>query len=99
MSDNRAAGPQRHKKLGYSLFKERCVKCFRVNSSELHFDIWNNDDFHIWNANSQLFGRARSEAKMAAHVEKFCTSVSVLFAVLYVSSSPLHDFNIQFLFG
>ena len=36
---------------------------------------------------------------MAVHVRKFCTSVSVLFAVLYVSSSPLHDFNLQFLFG
>ena len=30
---------------------------------------------------------------------EFWTSVSVLFAVLYVSSSPLRDFNLQFLFG
>ena len=36
---------------------------------------------------------------MAAYGGKFCTSVSVLFAVFYVSSSPLHDFNFQFLFG
>ena len=34
---------------------------------------------------------------MAAHGGKFCTSVSVLFSVLYVSSSPLHDFNFHFL--
>ena len=53
-------------------------------------------NFHIWNANSQSFARSKSEAKMAAHGGKFCTSVSVLFAVLYVSSSPLHDFNLQF---
>ena len=56
-------------------------------------------DFHIWNASSQSFARAKSEAKMAAHGGKFCTSVSVLFAVLYVSCIPLHDFNYQFLFG
>ena len=49
--------------------------------------------------NSQSFARAKSEAKMAAHGGKFWTSVSVLFAVLYVSSSPLRDFNLQFLFG
>ena len=36
---------------------------------------------------------------MAAHGGKFCTSVSVFFAYLDVSSSPLHDFNLQFLFG
>ena len=36
---------------------------------------------------------------MAAHGGKFCTSVSVLFAVLYVSSSQLHDFNLQYMFG
>ena len=36
---------------------------------------------------------------MAAHGGKFGTLVSVLFAVLYVSSSPLHDFNLHFLFG
>ena len=58
----------------------------RVFPSELNF--------HIWNANSQSFARAKSEAKMAAHVGKFWTSVSVLFAVMYVSSSPLHDFNL-----
>ena len=51
-------------------------------------------NFHIWNANSQSFARAKSEAKMGAHGRKFWTSVSVLFAVLYVSSSPLHDFNL-----
>ena len=56
-------------------------------------------DFHIWNADSQLFARAKREAKMTAHGWKFCTSVSILFAVLYVSSSPLQDFNLQFLFG
>ena len=56
-------------------------------------------NFHIWNANSQLFAPVKSETKMAAHGGKFWTSVSVLFAVLYVSSSPLHDFNFQFLFG
>ena len=55
-------------------------------------------NFHIWNANSQSFARAKSEAKMAAHGGKFWTSVSD-FSVLYVSSIPLHDFNIQFLFG
>ena len=37
-----------------------------------------------WNANSQLFARAKSEARMAAHGSKFCTSVSVIFAVLYI---------------
>ena len=56
-------------------------------------------NFHIWNANSQSFARAKNEAKMAAHGGKFWTSVSVLFAVLHVSSSPLHDFNFQLLFG
>ena len=54
-------------------------------------------NFHIWNANS--FARAKSEAKMAAHGGKFWTSVSFLFVVLYVSSSPLHNFNFKFLFG
>ena len=49
-------------------------------------------DFHIGNANSQLFARGKTEAKMAARGGKFCTSISVLIAVLYVSSSPLHDF-------
>ena len=47
---------------------------------------------------SHLLGE-KSEAKIVAHGGKFCTSASVLFAVLYVSSSPLHDFNLQFLFG
>ena len=56
-------------------------------------------DFHIWNANSQSCARAKSEAKMATHGGKFCTSVSALFAHLYVSSSPLNDFNLHFLFG
>ena len=28
-------------------------------------------NFHIWNANSQSFARAKSEAKMAAHGENF----------------------------
>ena len=56
-------------------------------------------NFHIWNANSQSFAQAKSEAKMAAHGGKFWTSVSVLFAVLYVSFSPLNDFNFQFLLG
>ena len=50
-------------------------------------------NFHIWNANSQSFTRAKSEALMATHGGKFCTSVSVLFAVLHVSSSPLQDFD------
>ena len=36
---------------------------------------------------------------MAAHGGKFWTSVSVLFAVLYVISSILRNFNLQFLFG
>ena len=31
----------------------------------------------------------------AGHEDQFCTSVSVLFAVLYVSFSPLHEFNFQ----
>ena len=56
-------------------------------------------DFHIWITSSQLFSRAKTEAKMAAHGRKFCTSLSVLFAILYVSFTPLHDFNLQFLFG
>ena len=47
-------------------------------------------NFHIWNANSRSFARAKSEV---------WTSVSVLFAVLYPSSNPLHNFNFQFLFG
>ena len=47
---------------------------------------------------SHLLGQ-KSEAKMAAHGGKFWTSVSVLCAVLYISSSLLHDFNYQFLFG
>ena len=45
-------------------------------------------NFHILNANSQSFARAKSEAKMAAQGGKFWTSVSVLFAVLYLSFSP-----------
>ena len=56
-------------------------------------------NFHIWNTNSQSFARAKSEAKMTALGDQFWTSVLVLFAVLYVSSSPLHEFNFQFLFG
>ena len=55
-------------------------------------------NFHLWNANSQSFARAKSEAKMAAHGDQFWTSVSVFLAVLYVSSSPLQDFNFQLLF-
>ena len=55
-------------------------------------------NFHIWNANSQInsqsFARVKSEAKMAAHGGKFNKSVSVLFAVFYVSSSPLKDFSL-----
>ena len=50
-------------------------------------------DFHIWNANSIDI------VKMAAHGRKFCTLVSILFPVLYVSSSLLHDFNRQFFCG
>ena len=50
-------------------------------------------DFCIWNANSQSFGRTKSEAKMSAHGGKFCTSVSVPFAVLYVSFSPLQVYT------
>ena len=61
-----------------------------MNASEL--------DFHIGNANSPSFDRA-TEAKMAVHGGQFCTSVSILFAVLYISFSPLNDFNLQFLFG
>ena len=56
-------------------------------------------DSHIWNTNSKSFARAKSEAKKATYGGKFCTSVSVLFAVLHFSSSPLHYFNLQFLFG
>ena len=56
-------------------------------------------NFHMWNANSQLFARAKSEAKMAAHRGKFWKPVSVLFAVLYVSSNPLHYFILQVLVG
>ena len=58
---------------------------------------WSQDselDFDIWNANSRSFARTKSEAKMASHGGKFWTSVSVLFAILYVSSSLLHDFNL-----
>ena len=68
-----------------------CSVSYSVLNSEL--------SFHIWNANSYSFAGAKSEAKMAAHGGKFWTSVSVLFAVLYVSSSPLHDFSLKFLFG
>ena len=77
----------------YSLrwFSLPITKLCLVSTSELNL--------HIWNANSQSFARAKSEAKMAAHGGKFWTSVSVLFAVLYVSSSPLRDLNFQFLFG
>ena len=56
-------------------------------------------NFHIWNANSRSFARVKSEPKMAAHGGKFWTSVSVLLVVLYVTSSRLQDFNLQFLFG
>ena len=51
-------------------------------------------NFHMWNANSQSFARAKSEAKTAAYGRKFWTSRSVLFAHLYVSSSPLHNFDL-----
>ena len=34
-------------------------------------------DVRIWNADSQSFGWAKSEAKTAAHGLKFCTSVPV----------------------
>ena len=36
---------------------------------------------------------------MAAHGVKFCTSVSILIVLIYVSSTPLHDFDLQILFG
>ena len=69
-----------------------CCMCFYVatvtqcaSPSELNF--------HIWNAISQSFARAKSEAKMAAHGSQFWTSVSVFYADLNVSSSPLHDFS------
>ena len=48
---------------------------------------------------SSTFGRGKSEAKMVAHGWKFCTSVSVLFVHLHISSSPLHNFNFQILLG
>ena len=57
--------------------------CERVQVSELNFHIWN----------CQLFARVKREIKMAAHREKFCTSVSVFYSDLYVSSIPLHDFS------
>ena len=41
-----------------------------INSSELNF--------HIWNANSQLFAQAKGEAKMAVLRGKFWTSVLVI---------------------
>ena len=63
------------------------------------YAIVNELNLHIWNANSQSFAPVKSEAKMIAHGEKFCMSVSVLFGVLYVNSSPLHEFNLQFLLG
>ena len=56
-------------------------------------------DIHIWNDNFQLFGRAKSEAKMAALGGIFCTSLSVVLAVLYVSSSPLQVFSNLFVFS
>ena len=37
------------------------------------------------------------EAKMVAHEGQFCTSVSVSYAVFYVSFSLLHDFRRVFL--
>ena len=56
------------------------------------------NSIHVnWNADSQSLAWARSEAKMATHGGKSCTSVLVLFAVLYVGSSLAHDFNFQFL--
>ena len=55
-------------------------------------------NFHIWNANSQSFAWAKSEAKMAAHVENFGHQFQSS-ALMYVSSRPLHDFNLQFVFG
>ena len=36
---------------------------------------------------------------MADYGGKFSTSLSVLFAILYVVSSPLHVFDLQFVFG
>ena len=42
-------------------------------------------NFHIWNANSQSFAWAKSEARMAAHGGKFCTSVPVLYTTLIFS--------------
>ena len=50
-------------------------------------------NFHIWNANPQSCARAKSETKMVAHGGQFWTSVSVFYADLYVSSSPLHDLS------
>ena len=44
-------------------------------------------DFHIWNANWPM----KCEAKMAVHGGQFWTSVSVLYAGLYVSFSLLRD--------
>ena len=43
---------------------------------------------------SHLAGQ-KIEPKMAAQGVKICASVSVVLAVLYVSSSPLYDFNLQ----
>ena len=62
----------------------------RANDRELAFQIWKLSslvhpselDFHIWNAKSQSLTRAKGEAKMAAHVGKFCASVPVLYTTL-----------------
>ena len=58
-----------------------------------HCTAFSELDFCIWNANSQSFGRAKSQPKMASHGGKVCSSVSVVFAVLYVSSSPLQVYT------
>ena len=63
----------------YSLrwFSLPITKLCLVSTSELNL--------HIWNANSQSFARAKSEAKMAAHGGKFWTSVPVLSTTLIFS--------------
>ena len=55
-----------------------------------------NSIYGNWNANS--LSRAENEVRMTADGGKFCASVSVLFAIFYVSFSSLHDSNLQFSF-
>ena len=70
-------------------FIQILVSLFWVIPSEL--------DFHIWNAT--VFYSGKNWTQDGRPWREISTSVLVLFAVLYVSSSPLHDFNLQFLLG